>query len=111
MSTGVEQLDRMTRGGLIHDTSTLLLGPSGADKTTLGMAFLQQSSKAEPGLHFGFYESPERLIGNAALIGIDLKSRVNAGHLEVLWRPPIERILDSLGNELIEAAQGAAGRP
>lgn len=58
MSTGVEQLDRMTRGALIHDTSTLLLGPSGAGKTTLGMAFLQQSSKAEPGLHFGFYESP-----------------------------------------------------
>jgi circadian clock protein KaiC len=105
LSTGVEQLDHMTRGGLIHDTSTLLLGASGAGKTTLGMAFLQQSSKGEPGLHFGFYESPERLIGNAASIGIDLKSRVTAGHLEVLWRPPIERILDSLGNELIDAVR------
>ena len=71
----------------------------------MGTAFLQQSSKAEPGLHFGFYESPERLIGQCALIGIDLKSRVNAGHLEILWRPPIERILDSLGNELIEAVR------
>lgn len=105
ISTGVAQLDAMTDGGLIADTSTLLLGPSGSGKTTLGMAFLQGSGKAEPGLHFGFYESPERLVANAGLIGIDLRSRVRAGHLEVLWRPTIERILDSLGNELIDAVR------
>lgn len=105
ISIGVAQLDTMTGGGLIADSSTLLLGPSGAGKTTLGTAFLQQSSKAEPGLHFGFYESPERLIANARLIGIDLKPRLAAGHLEILWRPTIERILDSLGNELIEAVR------
>lgn len=105
ISTGVAQLDAMTEGGLIADTSTLLLGPSGSGKTTLGMAFLQQSSKAEPGLHFGFYESPDRLVANAALLGIDLKSRIAAGHLEVVWRPTIERILDSLGNELIETVR------
>lgn len=105
LSTGVEPLDKMTGGGLMAGSSTLLLGPSGSGKTTLGTAFLQRSSKAEPGLHFGFYESPERLIANASLLGIDLQSRVAAGHLEVLWRPTVERILDSLGNELIEAVR------
>jgi len=105
ISTGITQLDTMTGGGLIADSSTLLLGPSGSGKTTLGAAFLQASSKAEPGLHFGFYESPDRLVANARLVGIDLKSRVAAGHLEILWRPPFERILDSLGNELVEAVR------
>lgn len=105
ISTGVEQLDVMTGGGLLADSSTLLLGPSGSGKTTLGAAFLQKSSKAEPGLHFGFYESPERLVANAQLIGIDLQSRVAAGHLEIIWRPTVERILDSLGNELIDAVR------
>ncbi|MFC4309437.1 RAD55 family ATPase [Steroidobacter flavus] len=105
ISTGVTQLDTMTGGGLIADSSTLLLGPSGSGKTLLGTAFLQSSSKAEPGLHFGFYESPDRLVANSGLIGIDLKSRVAAGHLEILWHPPFERILDSLGNELIEAVR------
>ncbi|MDY6949294.1 MAG: ATPase domain-containing protein, partial [Pseudomonadota bacterium] len=105
MSTGVEQLDAMTGGGLIADSSTLLLGPPGSGKTTLGTAFLRHSSKAEPGLHFGFYESPDRLIANARLIGIELKPQVAAGHLEVTWRPTFERILDSLGNELIEAVR------
>jgi len=105
ITTGVAQLDTMTGGGLMAGSSTLLLGPSGSGKTTLGTAFLQPSSKAEPGLHFGFYESPDRLISNAASIGIDLRPAVAAGHLEVLWRPTIERILDSLGNELIDAVR------
>lgn len=102
ISTGVDQLDEMTFGGLTTPSSTLLLGASGTGKTTLGTAFLQCSNKAEPGLYFGFYESPERLIANAETVGIDLQSRVNAGHLEIVWRPTVERIIDSLGNELIE---------
>ena len=64
-----------------------MLGASGTGKTTLGTAFLAQSSKAEPGLHFGFYESPERLISNATELGFDLESRVAAKHLEVIWTP------------------------
>jgi circadian clock protein KaiC len=105
ISTGLAQLDAMTEGGLLADSSTLVLGPPGSGKTTIGTAFLAQSSKAEPGLHFGFYESPDRLIANAQLIGIDLKSKVAAGHLELMWRPTVERILDSLGNELIDAVR------
>jgi len=102
ISTGVDQLDEMTHGGLTDPSSTLLLGASGTGKTTLGTAFLQRSSKAEPGLYFGFYESPERLFANAASVGIDLRSRAEAGHLQMIWRPTVERIIDSLGNELIE---------
>jgi circadian clock protein KaiC len=106
VSTGIDQLDEMTHGGLMAASSTLLLGASGSGKTTMGTAFLQRSSKAEPGLYFGFYESPERLLANAASVGIDLKSRVDAGHLEVIWRPTVERIIDSLGNELIDLVRG-----
>jgi circadian clock protein KaiC len=103
ISWGIPQLDEMLGGGLVAGTSTVLLGASGTGKTTLGTAFLAQSSKAEPGLHFGFYESPERLITNAISLGFDLKSRVVAKHLEVLWTPPVERILDRVGNDLIDA--------
>jgi circadian clock protein KaiC len=103
ISWGIPQLDEMFGGGLVAGTSTVMLGASGTGKTTLGTAFLSQSSKAEPGLHFGFYESPERLISNATALGFDLKSRVAAKHLEVVWVPPIERILDRVGNDLIDA--------
>ena len=103
LSTGIARLDEMLEGGLVAGSSTLLLGASGAGKTTLGTSFLSLSSKSEPGLHFGFYESADRLVSNALQMGIDLKSRVAAKHLDIIWHPPVERILDSLGNQLVEA--------
>jgi len=105
LSTGVSQLDAMLDGGILEGTSTLVLGASGTGKTSLGAAFLSRSSKAEPGLHFGFYESPERLISNAAGIGVDLKTPAAAKLLEFRWQPPFERILDSVGNDLIDAVR------
>ena len=108
VSTGIKELDIMMAGGPVVGSTTLLLGASGSGKTTLGTYFLGQSSKAEPGLLFGFYETPERLIANAAQIGLDLRTPIAAGHLELLWNPPVERILDSLGNQLIDTVRKRA---
>ena len=105
VSMGLAELDAMMDGGPHRATCTLLLGASGAGKTTLGTYFLSRSSAREPGLHFGFYETPERLIANAALIGLPLQPLVDAGHLEVMWRPPTEQILDDVGGALIAAVR------
>lgn len=108
LSTGVADLDAMMAGGPLCGTSTLLLGASGAGKTTLGTAFLSRSSAAEPGLHFGFYETPGRLVANAAAIGYHLQPLVDAGHLEIVWRAPTEQILDELGNALLATVRRQA---
>jgi circadian clock protein KaiC len=104
-ATGVNQLDAMLGGGIPRGTATLVLGASGAGKTSLGLHFLSQSSAEEPGLLFGFYEMPLRLRLKAAHIGIKLDSLIEQGHLETLWHPPTEDILDALGNRLIEAVR------
>jgi circadian clock protein KaiC len=104
-ATGVNQLDAMLGGGIPRGTATLVLGASGSGKTSLGLHFLSQSSAQEPGLLFGFYEMPLRLQHKAAGIGIKLDGLIEQGHLEFLWHPPTEDILDSLGNRLIEAVQ------
>ncbi len=100
---GVPELDAMMGGGPLSGTTTLILGISGAGKTTLGMHFLARSSATEPGLHFGFYEMPDQLLANAAGMGLDLAGLVGDGHLEVIWRPPSEQMLDDLGGQLIDA--------
>lgn len=104
-SMGIAELDAMMQGGPLQGTSTLLLGASGAGKTTLGTCFLSRSSAQEPGLHFGFYETPERLVANARAIGLHLQPLVEAGHLELMWRPPTEQILDDLGGALVAAVK------
>jgi circadian clock protein KaiC len=85
--------------------STLVLGASGAGKTSLGLHFLSQSSAEEPGLLFGFYEMPLRLRLKAAHIGIKLDGLIEQDHLEFLWHPPTEDILDALGNRLLEVVR------
>jgi circadian clock protein KaiC len=104
-ATGISWLDTMTGGGIPRGTTTLVLGATGSGKTSLGLHFLSQSSAQQPGLLFGFYEMPQRLRVKAADIGIKLDGLIEHGHLEILWHPPTEDILDALGNRLIEAVR------
>jgi circadian clock protein KaiC len=101
--SGVAELDAMLGGGIPRGTTTLVLGASGTGKTTLGLHFLSLSSAQEPSLHFGFYEMPRRLRLKAARIGVNLDLLIERGHLETLWQPPTEDILDGLGTRLIDA--------
>jgi circadian clock protein KaiC len=104
-TSGVDRLDAMLGGGVPRGTMTLALGASGSGKTTLGLHFLSQSSAQEPGLLFGFYEMPRRLRLRAARIGIGIDGIIEQGHLDILWQPPTEDILDALGNRLVEAVR------
>ncbi|MER8125038.1 ATPase domain-containing protein, partial [Acinetobacter baumannii] len=54
VTTGIETLDEMLGGGLAKGSVSLLMGPSGIGKTSLGLAFLGASTPEAPGLHFGF---------------------------------------------------------
>lgn len=105
VSLGVPALDAMLGGGVPPDSATLLLGAPGSGKTTLGMHFVALSGEREPGLYFGFYETPAEILANAAVIGCDLRGLQERGHLEIQWQPAAEQILDDLGARLLEAVR------
>ena len=110
ISVGIADLDKALHGGLPSATSTLIIGPSGAGKTTLGLHFLSEASAQEPGLMFGFYETPPRLRIKARRLGINLDGPIEAGHLSLLWQAPTERLLDQLGHRLVNAARKMRAR-
>jgi circadian clock protein KaiC len=110
LSTGVEALDRMLGGGIPEATTTAIIGPSGTGKTTLSLHFVAQSSAVEPGLFFGFFETPPRLVAIARRIGLDLEALVGRGDVEILWHAPTEDIMDALGQRLLEAVQRRGAR-
>jgi circadian clock protein KaiC len=104
LSVGVPTLDAMLGGGLPSGTTTLVLGASGTGKTMLGTHFLAGLSAAEPGLHFGFYEMPARLLQDAAAAGLDLAGGI--------WRcsgiPPPGRSSTISGGNCWKPCAGAA---
>lgn len=103
MAFGVEQLDKMLFGGLPSGSATALLGAPGAGKTMLGLSFLVEGAKrGQHGIYFGFYEPPPRLNDKARQVGIALEEYVKKGEIELIWQPPLEHMLDSLAEQLLE---------
>jgi len=100
--TGVHELDGMLHGGFLRGSTSVALGFSGSGKTSLGLHFLHSGIVAkEPGVLFGFYESPERLHQSAARMGFDLRKAQAEGHFSHVWQPSYEFALDELGTRLL----------
>ncbi len=103
MGFGVADLDRMLCGGVPSGSTTALLGAPGTGKTLLGLSFLVEGAKqGQKGIYFGFYEPPPRLLDKAHQVGIELEKYVKNGAIEIVWQPPLEHMLDSLAEQLLE---------
>jgi circadian clock protein KaiC len=104
-SSGIRRLDEMLEGGVPTGSTTVVMGPSGAGKTTVGLHFLSESSDSEPGLMFGFYETPARIRAKAEVLSQPLAALIDAGTVEILWQPPTDDLLDAYGERLLEAVR------
>ena len=102
---GNEQLDLLLGGGVPVASTTMIMGPSGIGKTTLGLQFLSKSSEAEPGLMFSFYETPARLRAKAASICPALSPLLDSDVVELLWQTPLSDVIDAYGGRLLETVR------
>lgn len=101
VTTGLADLDVLTGGGFPQGSVTLLAGPTGSGKTTLGLHFLSAGKPDEQALHFGFFETPALLRRKAETLGIDLPSE-SSGALELVWNRLAENLLDKLAHRLLD---------
>jgi len=96
ISTGVQGLDEMLNGGLWRGTTTLLAGPSGAGKTTIGLQFaLEGARRGEPSLYMSFQENPTQLMRTIRGLGVDLE-QLQAQGLDLVYASPVELQIDSI---------------
>jgi circadian clock protein KaiC len=96
VSTGVQGLDEMLDGGLWRGSTTLLAGPSGAGKTTIGLQFaLAGVMRGEPTLYINFQENPTQLERTIRALGVDLEE-ARANGLDLVYASPVELQIDSI---------------
>jgi circadian clock protein KaiC len=105
VSTGIAQLDRIMGGGFPQHSTALLVGPPGIGKTTLGLHFLSECNHDNPGLFFGFYETPAAICDKAKALGLPLEHLIAEGHIEVVWQPTTEGLLDETCDRLVAAIE------
>lgn len=96
VSTGVTGLDEMLDGGVWRGTTTLLAGPSGAGKTTIGLQFaLEGARQGEPTLYMNFQENPSQLVRTIGSLGVD-QAEAQAQGLDLVYASPVELQIDSI---------------
>ena len=105
IGTGIAQLDAIMGGGFPQHSTALLVGPPGIGKTTVGLQFLSECDRDNPGVYFGFYETPAAIVDKAKAFGLPIEQLVAEGHIEIIWQPTSEGLLDEVCHRLIEAVR------
>jgi circadian clock protein KaiC len=84
LSSGSVELDRLLGGGIERGSVTVLSGPSGAGKTTLGSLFLEAAgNRGEQGFGYLFEELESDYLYRSGEIDIDIKSLVETGAVRI----------------------------
>jgi circadian clock protein KaiC len=97
-----EGFTEMIGGGVDPGSVTLMVGTPGSGKTLLCLAFLAAGAeRGEPGLLFGFHETPERLLGKADGVGLPIREAVEAGAVHLAWQAPSELLADEIVQEVL----------
>ena len=90
LSSGVTEIDQLLNGGIERGTITILTGPTGVGKTTLGLQFMKEAAvRGERSVVYSFEEDPEIMIHRAQSIGIPAREMINRGNLVIQKIEPL----------------------
>lgn len=90
LSSGVPDLDQLLYGGVERGTSTIISGPTGVGKTTLGMQFIKEAAgRGESSVVYTFEESVNSLLRRCNAINIPARAMVEKGTLTVAHIEPL----------------------
>lgn len=91
IKSGVTALDLLLGGGLDRGTSTLLVGPAGAGKSTIAVQYaVAAADRGDHAAIFAFDESTETLKARTQGLGIEIKEGLGAGQVKIHQIDPAE---------------------
>ena len=84
ISTGISELDAKLSGGYPKGKAILLTGTPGAGKTIFGLHFIKKSLiDGKKCIHIATEESPEDILLQAEILGLDLRPHLDSGQLRI----------------------------
>lgn len=108
--SGLQELDDLLGGGIDTGTSTLLIGPAGAGKSTVALQYaVAAADRGQAALVLSFDETLATLLGRAASLGMPLQKHIDSGTMLVQQVDPAElspgafvtRIRDAVKNQSV----------
>ena len=90
ISSGIPELDELLHGGLERGTITILTGPSGVGKTTMGLQFMKEAAgRGERSLIYSFEETEETIIRRCEAVNIPIRTMIERGTLVLKQIEPL----------------------
>jgi circadian clock protein KaiC len=104
--SGIPELDELLQGGLERSTITILTGPSGVGKSTLGIQFMKEAAgRGERSLVCCFEESIDTLIHRCEGINMPIRKMMDRGVLCLLSIEPLFYTPDQFANLVREEVE------
>jgi circadian clock protein KaiC len=99
LPSGVPEFDVMLNGGIERGTITVITGPSGIGKTTLGMQFMKEAAeRGERSAAYVFEEWTGTLLARCDRIGLPARQMLERGTLAVTQIEPLQLTPDEFSS-------------
>ncbi|HZZ64601.1 MAG TPA: ATPase domain-containing protein [Candidatus Baltobacteraceae bacterium] len=99
LSWGIPKLDQLTHGGLERGTISLITGPSGIGKTTVGMQFVKEAAqRGERSAAYTFDEPRGTLLRRCEAINTPVTQMIQNGTLDVTYVEALQYSADEFAN-------------
>lgn len=90
LPSGIPELDELLHGGFERGTITIITGPSGVGKSTLGLQFMKEAAgRNERSVVYAFEEWVEILLSRCTSINIPAHTMIERGTLSVVQVEPL----------------------
>lgn len=97
--SGIPEMDELLNGGLERGTISLITGPSGVGKSTLGLQFAKESAgRGDRTVVYLFEEAKETLIQRCESVNIPVKAMLRQGTLSIVELEPLNFSPDEFVN-------------
>lgn len=109
--SGVPALDSLLGGGLERGLATMITGPVGVGKTTMGLQFMRAAAqRGERSVIYTFDEAVETLTYRSEQVGIPVFGMVEAGQLAVVRVEPLTITADEFAGRIREEVEARGAR-
>jgi circadian clock protein KaiC len=104
--SGIHGIDEQLHGGLERGTVTVLTGPTGVGKTTLGLSFMKEAAmRGERSCVYLVEEAVETMLCRSEALGIPARSMIERGTLTAVHLEPLRYGPDEFAHRVREEVE------